>query len=209
MRDRVNPHVLHIIDHTGIGGAQVVLRDIIQALCHRFAFDVAILGRSGVYTVVYRSLGVRVFELENHGGKWDPLVVGPLLTIIRNGEYDLVHAHLCKSMVLGALAPRLAGRPVILHDHSSLTSPILRQYFPFAASRWAYRQALCFALFACRRAIVLTPDVAESYVGATARPQARSQFCLTASISGGSRGGRKTAANRPSGSNSNCLPAPG
>ncbi|MEI8167630.1 MAG: hypothetical protein WCG26_14705, partial [Chloroflexales bacterium] len=37
--------ILHVIDHTGAGGAQAVLHDLIRTLKDRYTFGVAVLGR--------------------------------------------------------------------------------------------------------------------------------------------------------------------
>jgi len=46
-----------------------------------------------------------------------PHTVGPLLRALRRSEYDLVHAHLFKAEVAGAILNSLAGTPLVVTRH--------------------------------------------------------------------------------------------
>ncbi len=64
-----------------------------------------------------------------------------LITIIRRGKYDIVHTHNSKGGILGRLAARVCGTPVIIHTvhgfafHSSETR--LRRKLFVLLERWA------------------------------------------------------------------------
>jgi hypothetical protein len=76
-------HLLHVIDHTSSGGAQVVVRYILSALKDRYSFSVAVLGESGGFSQTYRELGVPVLELGNRGSRWNPSSVVSLSRVVR------------------------------------------------------------------------------------------------------------------------------
>ncbi|GEM_PF-6978375 len=120
-------------------------------------FAVAVLGQSGRFTEVYKQLGIRVFELGNGRGRWNPLSLVKLIQIIRRDDYELVHAHLFKSTILGTVAAECTGRKIILHDHSGVNPYSMKFYFPSLPVRYIYSLFYRMALVACERVVVLTP----------------------------------------------------
>src|SRR5262245_62301357 len=120
------PRVLHVIDQTGDGGAQVVIRDLIRILRSRFTFGVAVLGKSGHFSEDYAALGIPVYKLGDRRNRWDPSPMLALMDVIRRERYDLIHAQLFKSNILGTLAAKLTGRKTILHDHIGIYPQSLR-----------------------------------------------------------------------------------
>jgi len=161
----MKPRILHVIDHTGSGGAQVVVRYLIEALAEDFDFSVAVLGKTGRFSKDYRALGVPVFELGNSSGRWSPLPLWRLLAIIRQGHYELVHTHLFKSNVLGTISATWSGCKAIIHDHSDTYAQALeeRLYFSSGLSRSLYLSGYRYALIRCHRVIVLTPKTLRAY----------------------------------------------
>ena len=156
--------ILHVIDHTGAGGAQAVLHDLIRTLKDRYTFGVAVLGASGTYSAQYAALGATVIELGTHSSRWNPASLGGVIAAIRHGNYDLVHTHLFKGNTLGVLAARLAGRKVILHDHTGATPAVLHYYLPGRLVGLSYIMAYRLALGLCQRAIILTASTHDAYV---------------------------------------------
>ena len=154
--------VLHVIDHSEEGGAQVVLGDIAKALSAQFEFSVAVLGRSGRFSPVYEELGMQVQELGKGVTKWDPKVAFRLWRTIRSLRPKIVHTHLFKSNVLGVLVARAAGCPAIIHDHSGMTPAPLTHYFSMVV-KCLYLLAFRTALRCCSKVIVLTPAEATAY----------------------------------------------
>jgi glycosyltransferase involved in cell wall biosynthesis len=161
MRSRI----LHVMDHTESGGAQVAVEYLIRSLQDQFSFGVAVLGKSGHYSEAYRSLGAPVHELGLSRKRWSPAPTLPLIRLIRREGYELIHTHLFRSAVLGAAAAGWTGRKVILHDHSDTYSATLkhRPAFSRALLRNAYLTAYRRALGRCDRAIVLTQATCEAY----------------------------------------------
>src|SRR5437867_1021909 len=157
--------ILHVIDHTGSGGAQVVIHYLVHALKERFSFAVAVLGEVGQFSGAYESLGIPVFKLGNRGGRWNPLPVAGLVGLIRRERFDLVHTHLFKANILGTIAARWVGSRTILHDHCGIYPQTLLKYcFSNRLVRDSYIYAHRYALSQCDRVLVLTPRDAGSYL---------------------------------------------
>ena len=157
------PRVLHVIDHTGAGGAQAVLRDLIGTLKDRYTFGVAVLGASGTYSTQYAALGATILELGTHSSRWSFAPLGGVIAAICHGHYDLVHTHLFKGNTLGVFAARLAGRRVILHDYSGATPEVLRYFLPNWLIGTSYLLAYRLGIGLSQRAIVLTEQLRVAY----------------------------------------------
>src|SRR5690349_17957708 len=100
---QMKPRILHVIDHTGSGGAQVALLNILRSLNDQFSFSVAVLGKAGYFSNEYRKTGIEVFELGKGRGRWNPMTVIDLSKLIKDQNVQLVHAHLYKAYILGTL----------------------------------------------------------------------------------------------------------
>src|SRR2546429_3066942 len=120
--------ILHVIDHTNSGGAQVVIHYLVRALKESFSFAIAVLGVAGQFSDAYESLGIPVFTLGHRGGRWNPLPIVRLADIIRRERFDLVHTHLFKASILGTVASKWVGSRTILHDHSGVYPQALLKY---------------------------------------------------------------------------------
>jgi glycosyltransferase involved in cell wall biosynthesis len=108
--------VLHIITGLDAGGAEQWLRLLLR---HSGAeADVVALCNAGVLAEAIRSDGVAVTDLGMRGNR-DLGALPRLVRLVRRGRYDLVHTHLYRAQVYGALAARLAGvRAVVSTEHS-------------------------------------------------------------------------------------------
>lgn len=159
------PYILHIIDHTGSGGAQVVVHYILKALNHQFTFAVAVLGEAGRFSNVYAALDVPVVALGDRRGRWGLLPFLGLYRMMRREPFDLVHTHLLKANTLGIIVARLSGCSTILHDHSSTLPHTLAQipHFSNRLVRQLYVRLYQLALGQCDQVLVPTPADAQSY----------------------------------------------
>ncbi len=121
--------VLHVITRMIVGGAQenTLFTAALQTKNPRY--DVTLLtgrddGPEGDLHDVTRSLGVRL-EIE-------PLLIRPISPLVdaraflklrrfmKEGAFDIVHTHSSKAGILGRLAARSAGIPVVVHTLHSL-----------------------------------------------------------------------------------------
>jgi len=109
--------VLHLITGLGVGGAELQLRSILQHTRHDA--DVITLYNPGPVADMIRSDGREVRNL----GMTRNTELGALLRLhrmIREGGYDVVHAHLYRSQIYGRPAAWLAGTPVVLSTEHSI-----------------------------------------------------------------------------------------
>jgi glycosyltransferase involved in cell wall biosynthesis len=157
------PKVVHLIDHTDSGGAQVVILNLIRALKGDLSFSVANLGISGRFTQNYEALGVPVFQLGNRLGRWEPFSLIKLTKFVRRYKIDLIHAHLFKSVIFAPLAGKLNGCKVIIHDHSGIYPEALQHHFHNRFVRSAYLNAFRISLLFSDNVVVLTPLMERYY----------------------------------------------
>ena len=109
--------VLHLITGLGVGGAELQLRSILQHTRHDA--DVITLYNPGPVADMIRSDGSQVRNL----GMTRNTELSALLRLrrmIRDGGYDVVHAHLYRSQIYGRPAAWLAGTPVVLSTEHSI-----------------------------------------------------------------------------------------
>jgi glycosyltransferase involved in cell wall biosynthesis len=157
------PRVLHVIDHTGDGGAQIVIRDLVRALKEQFAFGVAVLGRSDHFSDDYEALGIPVYKLGDRYNRWNPAPIAALMNLIRRERFELIHTQLFKSNILGTIAAYVTGRKAILHDQVGMYPQSLQHYFSSNLIKNSYLTAYRYALSCSDRAIVLTPGTLQAY----------------------------------------------
>ena len=109
--------VLHVITGLDVGGAELQLDAVLQHTRHDA--DVVSLYNPGPVADKLRGHGVRVRDL----GMRKNTELGALLRLyklIRDGRYDVVHAHLYRAQVYARPAARLAGVPVIVTTEHSI-----------------------------------------------------------------------------------------
>jgi glycosyltransferase involved in cell wall biosynthesis len=109
--------VLHIITGLGVGGAELQLRSVIQHSRHDC--DVVTLYNPGPVADMFSEDGVRVRNLEMVSNR-QLSALPRLWRLIRQGHYDVVHAHLYRSQIYGRPAARLAGVPVVVSTEHSI-----------------------------------------------------------------------------------------
>jgi glycosyltransferase involved in cell wall biosynthesis len=117
-----------------------------------------------MFSQEYESLGIPVFQLGNRFGRWEPFSLIKLIIFVRRYKFDLIHAHLFKSIIFGSLAAKWAGCKVIIHDHSGIYPETLKQYFPFFLFRKAYYEIFRIILNHANLVIVLTTRMYQSYL---------------------------------------------
>ncbi len=117
--------VLHVIDSLDLGGAQVVLENLIRhGDTARFEFEVAAMHGRGQMWDRLASLGVPMLSLSHHHKV--PLYVPRLAWRCITRQYDVVHTHLLAANVIAKPVAALCGVKVrINHDHCNdkLTDP--------------------------------------------------------------------------------------
>jgi glycosyltransferase involved in cell wall biosynthesis len=134
-------HVLQIIDGLNVGGAEVLLRDLVRGL----------RGERYRVSVCYSTPGPMVSEIEAIGvpmtrlprlARVDPLLLLRMCWAIRRDPPQVVHTHLFKSDFHGRLAARICGVPVVvstLHNSDAWAKNALFGKLYGATARFADR----------------------------------------------------------------------
>ena len=157
--------ILHVITRLVPGGAQ----DSTIAACEQMArrgYEVALACAPEAERVSEaRERGIRVITVPSFRREvcpWHDLrAFIRLLGIIRAGRYDVVHTHTSKAGVLGRVAARLAGTPVVVHSpHGSIFSSHYYGRAGLATIAWVERSAGLFA----DRIIPLAQGALEDYL---------------------------------------------
>ena len=104
--------VLHVINGEHYSGAERV-QDLLAQQLPRSGFDVGFACvKPGRFPVVREAIDAPLVELPMRG-RLDLRVVKKLLQLIRHEQYELVHAHTPRTAVVGRLAAREAGVPLV------------------------------------------------------------------------------------------------
>ena len=137
----VRPLRIAIFDHTAqLGGGEIALYDLVRFLDRSRVTPIVVLGSEGPLAEKLRALSTAGTPVELHilpmadevlHAKKDALGTGTLLqfkkvlhaasyifrlrTFLRQNRIDLIHTNSLKADILGGLAGRLAGCPVLWH----------------------------------------------------------------------------------------------
>jgi glycosyltransferase involved in cell wall biosynthesis len=129
--------VLHVIDSFDLGGAQVVMENLVRSSDRaRFDVEVAAMHGRGVFTERLQRLGVPIHSLSPH--KWLPWYVPRLIGRLASAQYEVVHCHLLgANLIAKPLAALFRSCVRINHDHcndkATLSAPAR------SADRWMNR----------------------------------------------------------------------
>lgn len=127
--------VLHLITGLGVGGAELQLRSILQHTRHEC--DVVTLYNPGPVADMIRADGGRVRDLDMRRNT----ELGALLRLrrlIREGGYDVVHAHLYRSQIYGRTAAWLARTKIVVSTEHSIGETHLERRRMTAGVRFLY-----------------------------------------------------------------------
>jgi len=141
--------VLHIITRLIVGGAQENTLLSVEGLDKLSEYEVTLAtgidngpegdllerARRTTRLIVIPELGRSISPFADLKAFWK------LYRLIRNGRYHIVHTHSSKAGVLGRIAAKLAGTPIIVHTLHSL---VFHEYQPWVVNRlWRAVKKLC------------------------------------------------------------------
>lgn len=107
------PRVLHLIDGLKIGGAEVLLRDLVRGL-RGAGFQVSVgFSTPGPIQESLREMGISLTQLPRFM-RVDPGLLLRMCALIRRVRPQIVHTHLFKSDLHGRIAAHLCQVPVIV-----------------------------------------------------------------------------------------------
>lgn len=137
--------IVHCIHGLGLGGAQKVVRQLVERLDPR-AFQCLVYACvDGVLREEVERAGARVRIIPRRLSKLDPWWALKLAQALRRDGAELVHTHLFGDSLHGYLAARAAGGlPVVMTLHSGIRSHFRRQQLGY---RWLLRR--CARTVAC------------------------------------------------------------
>jgi L-malate glycosyltransferase len=118
---RAMMRVVHLIDNLYWGGAQKVLSILARELTNH-QVEVIVVGLDedvdAHYAQQIRDDGIEVVSMAGNS-LLDFMRIGRLVRFLRERHIDLIQTHLSYANILGVLAGRLAGLPVIVTLHST------------------------------------------------------------------------------------------
>ena len=109
--------VLHVITGLDAGGAELQLAMILRRTRHES--DVVTLYNPGPVAEMITAQGTTVRNIGMQRNTELPALIR-LRKLIKDGQYDVVHAHLYRAQVYARPAARLAGTPVVLTTEHSI-----------------------------------------------------------------------------------------
>lgn len=110
-----------------IGGAQVHVRDLASALLDRGHLPLVMTSEGDAYTDALRAAGIQTFSLGSLAAPINPLrdlrALHEIRALLKTFQPDLVSTHSSKAGVLGRVAARTLGIPVIFTAHGWAFTP--------------------------------------------------------------------------------------
>jgi glycosyltransferase involved in cell wall biosynthesis len=109
--------VLQLITSLDRGGAENHLLALLShADKHAFEIEAAVVSGEGELVAAFRQAGISV-HLLNARARFDPLALGRLVALLRDGEFDILHSHLFRADIYAGLAVGRLGerrRPLLV-----------------------------------------------------------------------------------------------
>lgn len=137
------PRVAHIITRLILGGAQE--NTLYTAIGQQRDYDVTLIigvddGTEGTLCDRAAAANVRVVVIPTLVRPIRPLTdlraLAALVRVLRQGRFDIVHTHSSKAGILGRMAARIAGVPIVVHTLHSLVFHEYQARWKNAAYVW-------------------------------------------------------------------------
>ncbi|MCC7476607.1 MAG: glycosyltransferase family 4 protein [Pirellulales bacterium] len=152
-------HALHLINGEHYAGAERV-QDLLAKQLPQFGCEVGLVSlKPGRFATAREARSSPLHEMSMRG-RLDLRVVKQIVALCRTERYDLIHAHTPRSALVGKIAARWTGVPLIYHVHS----PAGRD-----STRWLLNGVNAWTEWAAvRRAdrlIAVSPSLREYMIG--------------------------------------------
>ncbi|NOZ38974.1 MAG: glycosyltransferase family 4 protein [Planctomycetes bacterium] len=135
--------VLHVINGEHYSGAERV-QDLLALQLPQFGFEVGFACvKPDRFSEVRQAQHVHLFEMPMRG-RFDLGCARRLAELIRAEDYALVHAHTPRSVLVGSLAAKWAGVPLVYHVHSPTGNDSTRRLQNWVNAKlehWSIRHA--------------------------------------------------------------------
>jgi glycosyltransferase involved in cell wall biosynthesis len=112
--------VLHVINGEHYAGAERV-QDLLAQCLPRFGFDVGFACiKPRQFAELRRSQNTPLYKMPMRN-RLDLRVAIKIARLVRREQYGLIHCHTVRTAMVGSLAARLAGVPMVYHVHSPMS----------------------------------------------------------------------------------------
>jgi glycosyltransferase involved in cell wall biosynthesis len=119
--------VLHLINGEHYAGAERV-QDLLAKRLPEFGFSVGFACvKLDVFAAVRESQGAPLHDVPMRT-KFDLLAARRVAAIVRGGGYRIVHGHTVRTAMIGGMAARMAGAPMVYHVHSPASRDSTRRW---------------------------------------------------------------------------------
>lgn len=120
---KINKHkIVHIISNLDLGGAQILLFDILNCLKRKNDLEISVITiDSGYFVKKFIDSGINVINL-NEKGLINPGIYFKLRKLLKELDPDIVHTHLNKADFYGRIAAKHSRVPIIFstcHNYST------------------------------------------------------------------------------------------
>ena len=162
--DRTPMRVVHVIKHCGYANGSVHVAVDLACIQAQAGDDVTVISSGGTFVPLLEQYGVRHLSLPHEQNKpLDLLRAAWALTrLARKRRPDVIHAHMMSSAIVGWLASRLSGVPLVTTVHNSFDphSVLMRLGDRVVAVSEAERRALLERGFPAQKlvAVLNAPD---------------------------------------------------
>jgi glycosyltransferase involved in cell wall biosynthesis len=135
--------VLHLVNGEHYAGAERV-QDLLAQCLPQCGFEVAFACvKPKHFAELLQSQNTPVYNLPMRN-RLDLGVAGKIAEIVRREKYALIHCHTVRTAMVGSLAARLAGVPMVYHVHSPMSRNTGRPWLNWinnTAERFSLRRA--------------------------------------------------------------------
>ena len=115
--ERIQGRVLHVVNGEHYAGAERV-QDLLGGALPWFGYDAGIACvKPGQFSEARKNRKVPLYDCRM-AGRFDLRPARSLVRLIRDHDYDLLHAHTPRSLLIASVASTLANVPLVYHIHS-------------------------------------------------------------------------------------------
>ncbi len=107
--------VLHVTDHLGPGGAQVLVKNIVENINDKEIETFICALRTNLPTIAIKA---KIISLRYC--RYDPRLISTIIKLCKEHKIDILHAHLQKSIIGCLLASYFCKIPTIIHEHGAI-----------------------------------------------------------------------------------------
>lgn len=120
MKDKIK--LVHIISNLSLGGAQVLLFDILNYLSKKDDLEIYVITiDSGEYIEKFKKAGIKVFDLKEKG-LVNPKIYFKMKKLLEDLNPDIVHTHLNKADFYGRIAAKIVKVKYIFSTYHCYSS---------------------------------------------------------------------------------------